>query len=625
MDQAWAHNLPGFFKDNVKPSIANDAFLIPRDNIAIPNIVTLSTLGAVCNRGFIDQARTRISTVRNAILNPSSYIRRLHPHDVTSGTGGIDNLSNLSRFGQPLPFADGEDYPDFQYWSRYTGDEGADPLTVGYAAKVIGEGGMSLSASMKADREQEQYRQQIKAETYRQDQLRAEGGGEMTRSEQFRAAQENARRAALNPAPPAANIGDVTGPVAPPVEQRPLPPTAIAPAPAQNLFADVGTLGDRPTGMNLRRAGYTIQDFSRFFGDVDAGAYIAFIARGDPVFVSVREDLAPDQVNTAVFVPQAVDRAIENAIFGPVEEGAAEGGLPAGDEGEGGAEGAAALEGAGGGGGPEGGTPATGVAANAQAPGQPGGAQAAAALADITRGDVRQAMRQTLENAATTIAQDNAAAPSWRRTLLAELRDQRDIASFMGSHTSNLAAAFSNAYVATPLAKRPRTMGIEGDFSAVRGSKPPGTFGALYEPRVEQTTYAGGDIFSAAEKASDPRYALLHGRKPSSATYLNPDLAYTSGTFRQLESQARSNRYDGNIESPAEQNSLAIQNPTAARNMAQRVAREFAPVPPESRQTAGVLNRNQRVPVSNVTIANRGSITGDPATAFRAGRPTPRR
>jgi len=46
VDQAWAHNLPGYFKENVKPSVANDAFLIPRDNIAIPNIVTMSTQGA---------------------------------------------------------------------------------------------------------------------------------------------------------------------------------------------------------------------------------------------------------------------------------------------------------------------------------------------------------------------------------------------------------------------------------------------------------------------------------------------------------------------------------------------------------------------------------------------------
>ena len=210
---------------------------------------------------------------------------------------------------------------------------------------------------------------------------------------------------------------------------------------------------------------------------------------------------------------------------------------------------------------------------------------------------------------------------SWRKELLSNVEEQIKNAKLMGSTTSNLASVFSNAYVATPLAKRPRTMGMDADFSAVRGSKPSGAFAALFEPRVEQTTYAGGDVFSAAEKASDPRFALLHGRKPTSATFMAPDLAATSGSFRQLQSQARSNRYDGNIDGPAEQNSLSIQNPNHARNMAHRVATEFSLAPPESRQTSGVLNRNQRVPISHVTVANRGSMSGDPATTFRAGQP----
>ena len=149
-------------------------------------------------------------------------------------------------------------------------------------------------------------------------------------------------------------------------------------------------------------------------------------------------------------------------------------------------------------------------------------------------------------------------------------------------------------------------------------------WGSLYEPRVEQTTAASGDVFSTAEKDSDPRFALLHGRKPSASTYMDPNLAYTSGTMRQLESQARSNRLDGNVDGPAEQNSLAIKNPNHARNMAQRVATEFARAPPESRQTGGMLNKNQRVPVSSVTIANRGSLSGDPTTTFRAGKPRSR-
>ena len=247
--------------------------------------------------------------------------------------------------------------------------------------------------------------------------------------------------------------------------------------------------------------------------------------------------------------------------------------------------------------------------------------------ANAVRNDIREMMKNSTDTLSTQIRQSNA--PNWKQAMMNDIKEQRDIASFMGSHTSNLAAVFSNAYVATPLHKRPRTMGMDGDyagFSAVRGSKPAGTGFALYEPRVEQTTYAGGDVFSSAEKASDPRYALLQGRKPSASTYLNPDLAYTSGTFRQLESQSRSNRYDGNIDGPAEQNSLAIQNPAHARNMAHRVATEFAHAPPESRQTAGILNKNQRVPISSVTLANRGSTSSnDQASAFRAGAPRPRR
>ncbi len=236
---------------------------------------------------------------------------------------------------------------------------------------------------------------------------------------------------------------------------------------------------------------------------------------------------------------------------------------------------------------------------------------------------IRDMMKESMRDIATTIQGANA--PNWKQKMAADIKTEMDIAQFMGSRTSNLAAVFSGAYVATPLAKRPRTMGMDGDYSAAKGKKPNNTSALFFEPRVEQTTWAGGDVFSAAEKEADPRYALLHGRKPSSSTYLNPDLAYSSGTFRQLQSQARSNRLDGNIDGPAEQNSLSIQNPSAARNMASRIAMDFARPPPESRQTAGILGKNQRVPVSSVTIANRGSITGDPATAFRAGRPTPRR
>lgn len=649
VDQAWAHNLPGYFKENVKPSIANDAFLIPRDNIAIPNIVTMSTLGAVGNRGFIDAARTRISTVRSAILNPSSYVKRLHPSDVTSGTGGIDNLSNLSRFGQPLPFADGEDFPDFQYWSRYSGEDGADPLTAGYAAKILGEGGSAIAASMRADREQETYRQRIKSEMYAQEARRAasEGGTEVTRRERAEMAALAAEAAAAAAPGENAATGNITQAVAPPDAPAPTPGTAIAP---RNPL--VGQLTREVIAEARTPVNTTMAELEGLFGmgnlitdAVPVDGRWSFVVRTSTgveyipvnglgrrrIFTQRAEALRASLDDSLLTRGEAPGRGLNRELapeFAAEGEGEGEGedvGEAAGEgagEGEGGAEGAAALEGNGGGG-PGGGTAPTGPVRNV-APGAPASAEQAAMLAaGAVRNDIRQMMEESARTISTQIQQANA--PNWRQQLINDLKEQRDIQSFMGSHTSNLAAVFSNAYVATPLHKRPRTMGMDADFGAVRGSKPTGSFAALYEPRVEQTTYAGGDVFSAAEKAADPRYALLHGRKPSSSTYLNPDLAYTSGTFRQLESQARSNRYDGNIDGPAEQNSLSIQNPAHARNMAHRIAAEFAHAPPESRQTAGVLNRNQRVPVSNVTIANRGSISGDPATTFRGGRPTPRR
>jgi hypothetical protein len=212
-------------------------------------------------------------------------------------------------------------------------------------------------------------------------------------------------------------------------------------------------------------------------------------------------------------------------------------------------------------------------------------------------------------------------ATNWLAERGRDIGEVEDLQEFMGSTTNNLAAIFSNAYTATPLFTKPRKQGVEGEYKKSSGSVGPARWGSMFEPRVEQTTSAGGDVFATAEKESDPRYALLHGRKPSASTYQDPNLAYTTGTFRQLESQSRSNRYDGNVDGPAEQNSLAIQNPAHARNMAHRIAAEFAHAPPESRQTTGVLNRNQRVPVSTVTIANRGSLSGDPATTFRAGQP----
>lgn len=152
-DQTWGQGLPGFFKESsVKPSLSNDAFLIPRANIAIPQIVTRSTVGSEYNRGFIDQPVKRTQTIRNAIENPSTYIKRLHAHDLTSGTGGIDNLSNMHRFGHPLPVSNGEDFVDTEYWAKIMPMTKNDPLSAGYATKVLGPNGEALAATMQQDR-----------------------------------------------------------------------------------------------------------------------------------------------------------------------------------------------------------------------------------------------------------------------------------------------------------------------------------------------------------------------------------------------------------------------------------------------------------------------------------------
>jgi len=166
-DQSWAHALPGFFKENVKPSLNERAFLIPRENVAIPDIVSKSTVGMVNDRGFIDKTPTRMNTIRNYILNPSSYVARLHPHDLTSGTGGIENLSNLYRFGQPTPFSNAIDFADVEYWgSRELQKDRLDPLSNGYAVRVLGESGMQLQAQMREDQENARIRELYRQNMY---------------------------------------------------------------------------------------------------------------------------------------------------------------------------------------------------------------------------------------------------------------------------------------------------------------------------------------------------------------------------------------------------------------------------------------------------------------------------
>jgi len=152
-DQTWGQGLPGYFKESsVKPSISNDAFLIPRANIAIPQIVTKTTVGTQYNRGFIDQPVKRAKTIRHAIENPSTYVKRLHASDMTSGTGGIDNLSNMYRFGHPLPVSNGEDFVDTEYWARIMPTDRKDPLSAGYATDVLGPNGEAIAATMQQDK-----------------------------------------------------------------------------------------------------------------------------------------------------------------------------------------------------------------------------------------------------------------------------------------------------------------------------------------------------------------------------------------------------------------------------------------------------------------------------------------
>lgn len=135
-DQTWGQGLPGYFKDAVKPFVAQEAFQIPRENVAIPNIITTSTVGAVNKRGFIDQKVTRFQTIRNYIENKKAYISRISVPDPLAGTGGIENIRYFARI-QPLPFADLEDYEDIKFWARYLHDNGKDPLTFGYAVNVF--------------------------------------------------------------------------------------------------------------------------------------------------------------------------------------------------------------------------------------------------------------------------------------------------------------------------------------------------------------------------------------------------------------------------------------------------------------------------------------------------------
>jgi hypothetical protein len=731
VDQAWAQNLPGYFKDNVKPSIADDAFLIPRANIAIPDIVTMSTVGSVGNRGFIDSQRTRLSTIRNAILNPSTYVKRLHPSDPTSGTGGIDNLSNLSRFGQPLPFADAEDFPDFKYWSRYTKDSGTDPLTAGYAVKTIGAAGEGLAAAAKADRKQSLVRLEMSKQMQAQAvndwknkvtadrRLQAERMGDAAAlaAEEVRQAELDAldaedgdvefvgANATFNAAAAMAR-GEI------PLDENDVEEVAAEDAGAGENFAAAGevpaemgaapeaeaaagAVNEEEAPIQVLRAraliamGYNRGIFAaadterrntlgegakRRFGHPDPIRRTFFIvyqrlnpdntyprdgymsvknydsadaAANDNNMCRYRADLTLEigrkitEQGYAHFPYRALNaRAEFNEL--PRQNGVRPlNHLGLDDAGSIGSFRTAASQ-------PS--TRSGGTAMSRQSAATGGTAmsmQSTPTAADEENYDpgggdgnsaesmsiaqsiaARSGVRNTLRDQAPILGPNSVYYQAEQRANIAEVQTTQ---TFMGSTTGNPAAIFSNAYIATPAFKRAPKRGIEGEYVSTGRFTSSGRplaaaqWGSMFEPRVEQTTAASGDIFSTAEREADPRFALLHGRKPSAATFSNPNLAYESGTMRQLESQSRSNRLDGNVDGPAEQSSLAIQNPTQARNMASRLADEFARAPPETRQTSGVLNKNQRIPVSSVTVARRASLTSDPATAFRAGKPTPRR
>lgn len=155
VDQGWLQSLPQFFQTtDARPALGRDAFLIPRDNLTIPQIVTRTTQGS-SDRGFIDVSRGRFDTIRNRINNPSSYNDHLHPSDLTAGTGGIENLNDLSRFGHPLPFSNGEDIGMTKFMARYEGKSASnDPLSSSYAvANMSGSFSQSMERKYSSDRQ----------------------------------------------------------------------------------------------------------------------------------------------------------------------------------------------------------------------------------------------------------------------------------------------------------------------------------------------------------------------------------------------------------------------------------------------------------------------------------------
>lgn len=680
VDQAWAANLPGFFKDNVKPALASEAFLIPRQNDAVPDIVTRNTVGAVYNRGFIDRPVNRLETTRSFILNPSTYNARLHPHDVTSGTGGIDNLSNLYRFGHPLPFSDAEDFADLQFFAKYQKDRGLDPLTEGYAIKAIGEGGSMLASAMAQDRAalneklamQKKIIDEKQKEGEEQNLDRAvlqQAYDEAARQASEEAATDPGSAMSLASARTLIDTGSsmsLSNDEAPAFTRSSAPPVEMGASPS-----DARTNDDEKTAENeipslpitltwARSEHYNIFLAVRYVGAANRPFYhiLAAPGRGTWMFVSgvgfhtysaAREAMEIGSIKLNTWTNERVaaefgQDAVNYQLMAVDEEVAAEQGTyiksEPGDSEQ--SSVVASVEE-----GPAGLDPArapTSAAAStissltnrsfrgaprpipntldsiarniferASEPSDPSSSSSSSSDAS-SFSDLKRSIRSQLSTEAQNAGVSNS---SYWDAQMRNTQDVMDLLHLMGARSSNPAAIFSNAYSATPYFVRRTQMGLDGNYSKRQALFMP-TYAKGIEPRVEQATSQSGDVFSNAEKASDPRVALLLGKRPGASTYLDPNLAADSGAFKQLEFHAGNNRFDGNIDGPSEQASLAIRNPTNARNMQGSVSREFVRPTAQNRQTGGVLGKNQRTPSATMTIANR-STTNNPVAAFRGG------
>jgi len=676
VDQAWAANLPGFFKDNVKPALASEAFLIPRQNDAVPDIVTRNTVGAVYNRGFIDRPVNRLETTRSFILNPSTYNARLHPHDVTSGTGGIDNLSNLYRFGHPLPFSDAEDFADLQFFAKYQKDRGLDPLTEGYAVKAIGEGGTMLASAMAQDRaalnEKLAMQKKIIDETRKIGEERTLDRAVLQQAYD-EAARQASEEAATDPGSAMSlantlidtassmsltgdNIPAFTRSSAPPVEMGASPSDAGSSYEEKTAEDEIPAV---PITLNRARSeNYRIFIAVRYVGSSHRPLYYILAApgRGGWMFVSrtgfSSEATATEMLNMGSMTLDTWENervanefgegAVNYQLMAMDEAAAAEEGTYVKSE-PGDSEPVESVEE-----GPAGLDPAlapTSAAAStissltnrsfrgaprpipntldsiarnifdrASEPSDPSSSSSSSSNAS-SFSDLKRSIRSQLSAEAQNAGVSNS---SYWDAQMRNTQDVKDLLHLMGARSSNPAAIFSNAYSATPYFVRRTQMGLDGNYSKRQALSKP-TYAKGIEPRVEQATSQSGDVFSNAEKASDPRVALLLGKRPGASTYLDPNLAADSGAFKQLEFHAGNNRFDGNIEGPSEQASLAIRNPTNARNMQGGVSREFVRPTAQNRQTGGVLGKNQRTPSATMTIANRSSTTNNPVAAFRGG------